>query len=94
MVMLASQNNWFNEHVMLHLVMLHGVISEHVLPWAAFTFLAPTWSISVSHGGGRSSSGRGATFNIIHFAGFILDWLLWVSLFQSNQAQWNRRYRS
>jgi peptidoglycan/LPS O-acetylase OafA/YrhL len=39
------QNLWL--HILAHLTMLHGVISDDVLPFSAYAFNIPAWSISL-----------------------------------------------
>jgi peptidoglycan/LPS O-acetylase OafA/YrhL len=48
-----SLKNWANEaahfwgHIAAHLTLLHGAVSNRVLPGTAFAFVAPAWSISL-----------------------------------------------
>lgn len=41
-----SSENTF-KHILAHLTMLHGIISDKLLPYAAYAFLGPAWSISL-----------------------------------------------
>jgi peptidoglycan/LPS O-acetylase OafA/YrhL len=38
---------YFWQHVVAHLTMLHGAISNNLLPWSDYAFNSPAWSISV-----------------------------------------------
>ena len=43
----ASSKMYFWQHVVAHLTMLHGAISNNLLPWSDYAFNSPAWSISV-----------------------------------------------
>ena len=42
-----SNHEFFWAHVLAHLTMLHGVISNSVLPFSQYAFSAPAWSLSL-----------------------------------------------
>ena len=44
---IASQSDRFGEHSIAHALLLHGAISNNVLPYSAFVFLPPSWSLSL-----------------------------------------------
>lgn len=44
---IALENASFAEHISLHLVGLHGVVPDTLLPYSSTAFLSPSWSISL-----------------------------------------------
>ena len=42
-----SNHDYFWAHVAAHLTMLHGAISDSVLPYSQYAFNAPAWSLSL-----------------------------------------------
>jgi peptidoglycan/LPS O-acetylase OafA/YrhL len=42
-----SDHEFFWAHVFAHLTMLHGAISDALLPWSQFAFNGPAWSLSL-----------------------------------------------
>jgi len=46
LVFFSSKDNLWS-HILTHLFMLHGIIPDHILPYSAYAFLGPTYSISL-----------------------------------------------
>jgi peptidoglycan/LPS O-acetylase OafA/YrhL len=42
-----EQSQHFGTHLALHLTLLHGMVPDTVLPFAAWTILGPAWSLSL-----------------------------------------------
>ncbi|MGM9484245.1 acyltransferase family protein [Roseateles sp. NT4] len=42
-----NENDGYLAHLILHITMLHGAVSDSILPQAALTFSGPLWSISL-----------------------------------------------
>jgi peptidoglycan/LPS O-acetylase OafA/YrhL len=43
----ASTDAYFRQHILAHITMLHGAISNNLLPFSGYAFNMPAWSISV-----------------------------------------------
>jgi peptidoglycan/LPS O-acetylase OafA/YrhL len=43
----ASENQFFWSNALAHLLLLHGAISNNLIPLAPFTFVGPGWSLSL-----------------------------------------------
>ena len=45
--LLASNHEYFLAHALAHLTMLHGAISNALLPFSQLAFNSPAWSLSL-----------------------------------------------
>lgn len=43
----ASEHEFFVQHLLMHLTLLHGLVPMEVIPYAPTAFLGPAWSLSL-----------------------------------------------
>ena len=44
---MASEHNFYVEHLLLHMSMMHGILPDTIFPFSSVAFLAPAWSLSL-----------------------------------------------